>query len=128
MQLSQERPDYSYVLRGADGQHARVNDRVLQRSFAISPDQLVEDWDAPASVAELAVGHLEPLLALGPELIVLGTGSTQIFPAPAVMAACMSRGIGIEVMNNAAAARTFNVLAAEGRRALVAMLLEPAAG
>jgi uncharacterized protein len=47
---------------------------------------------------------------------VLGTGATQVFPAAVVVATCLSRGIGIEVMNNAAAARTFSVLAGEGRR------------
>ncbi len=124
MQLSHERPDYAWVLRGADGRQARVNDRVLTRSFAIAPDHLVDDWDAPARAADLAPRHLEPLLALQPELIVLGTGNRQVFPAPAVLAACLQRGIGIEVMDNAAAARTFNVLAGEGRRAMVAMLLE----
>jgi len=128
VQLSEERPDYSYVLRGADGRQARVNDRVLQRSFAVSPNQLIEDWDGPSSASTLAPDHLVPLLALGPELIVLGTGDRQVFPAPAVMAACLSRGIGIEVMDNAAAARTFNVLAGEGRRALVILLLETPAG
>ena len=45
------------------------------------------------------------------------------------MAACLTRGIGIEVMDNAAAARTFNVLATEGRRVLAAFLLPgPAKG
>ena len=53
------------------------------------------------------------MLALKPELVVLGTGAVQVFPPAAVMAACLTRGIGIEVMDNAAAARTFNVLAAK---------------
>ena len=56
------------------------------------------------------------MLALQPELVVLGTGATQVFPPAAVMAACLTRGIGIEVMTNAAAARTYSVLAGEGRR------------
>jgi uncharacterized protein len=56
------------------------------------------------------------LLGLDPEVVLLGTGATQVFPAASVMAFCMGRGIGIEVMANAAAARTFNVLASEGRR------------
>jgi len=123
MQLSHERPDYAWVLRGADGRQARVNDRLLERSFALAPDRLLEDWDAPAAVGELQPAHLEPLLALSPELVVLGTGARQAFPAAAVMAACLTRGIGIEVMDNAAAARTYNVLAGEGRRVVVAMLL-----
>jgi uncharacterized protein len=123
MQLSHERPDYAWVLRGADGRHARVNDRVLERSFALAPDRLVEDWQVPASAEALEPAHLQPLLELSPELIVLGTGARQTFPPPAVMAACLTRGIGIEVMDNAAAARTYNVLAGEGRRVVVALLI-----
>ena len=123
MQLSQERPDYTWVLRGADGQRARVNERMLERSFALAPDRLIEDWAAPATAAALEPAHLDALLALAPELLVLGTGQRQVFPSPAVMAACLTRGIGIEVMDNAAAARTYNVLAGEGRKVIVALLL-----
>ena len=128
MQLSHERPDYAWVLRGADGRQARVNDRVLVRSLALAPDRLVEDWPAAATAAALEPAHLQPLLELQPELIVLGTGARQAFPPPAVMAACLTRGIGIEVMDNAAAARTYNVLAGEGRRVVVALLLGGGAG
>jgi uncharacterized protein len=123
MQLSHERPDYAWVLRSADGRRARVNDRVLERSFALAPDRLLEDWTVPATVAALEPAHLEPLLALSPELVVLGTGDRQAFPPPAVLAACLSHGIGIEVMDNAAAARTYNILAGEGRRVVAAFLL-----
>lgn len=115
MQLNLERPDYSWFLRGADGTQALVNDRLLLQSFIIAPDSLTEDWPV-RDAAAMTPADLEPLLAIDPELIVLGTGATQVFPPAAVMAACLSRGIGIEVMNNAAAARTFSVLAGEGRR------------
>ena len=127
MQLSHERPDYAWVLRGADSRRAKVNDRILERSFALAPDRLIEDWAAPATAAALEPAHLDALLALAPELLVLGTGQRQVFPSPAGMAACLTRGIGIEVMDNAAAARTYNVLAGEGRRVVVALLLADAA-
>ena len=115
MQLNLERPDYQYFLRGADGTGALVNDRRLQRSFVVAPNALVEDWPVHDAGA-MAPTDLDPLLALNPELVVLGTGAQQRFPAAAVMAACLQRGIGIEVMTNAAAARTYSVLAGEGRR------------
>ena len=44
MQLHQDKPDYAFVLRGADGQSARVNERILRRSFIVAPDALVEDF------------------------------------------------------------------------------------
>ena len=115
MQLNLERPDYTWFLRGADGRHALVNERTLDRSFVIAPETLVEDWPVTDTKA-MQPADLEPLLALQPEVIVLGTGPTQRFPSAAVMHACLSRNIGFEVMDNAAAARTYSVLAGEGRR------------
>lgn len=123
MQLNHEPPDYSYSLRAADGRSAKVNDTVLASSFLLTPDQLVEHWPV-ADAAALTVADLEPVLALSPALIVLGTGERQVFPSAAVMAACLSRGIGLEVMNNPAAARTFNILAGEGRKVAAAFILE----
>ncbi len=122
MQLNLERPDYEFFLRGADGAQALVNDRILHRSFIIAPDTLVEDWPVRADEALLPT-DLEPLLALNPELVVLGTGAMQVFPSAAALAACLTRGIGIEVMTNAAAARTFNVLASESRRVVAGFVL-----
>lgn len=115
MQLNLERPDYEFSLRGADGASALVNDRKLTRSFIVTPDKLIEEWPA-RNVTTLTPADLEPLLALQPEVILLGSGAQQAFPPAAAMAACLGRGIGLEAMTNAAAARTFNVLAAEGRR------------
>lgn len=126
MQLSEDRPDYAFALRAADGRQAKVNDRVLSRSFLIAPDHLVEDWPV-AALADLRPEDLAPVLALSPALVLLGTGSQQGFPEPAVLAACLTRGIGMEAMSNDAAARTYNVLAAEGRKVVLAMILESAA-
>ena len=115
MQLILERPDYEFFLRRADGRSALVNARTLDRSFIIAPNTLIEDWPVRDTLRMLAA-DLDPVLALTPELVVLGTGAVQVFPPAEVMAACLTRGIGIEIMDNAAAARTFNVLAGEGRR------------
>ena len=122
MQLFQEQPDFEFFLRGADGATALVNDRRLQASFIIAPDRLVEGW-AVDDVLTLGAVDLEPLLALQPELVVLGCGATQAFPPQEAMAACLVRGIGLETMTNAAAARTFNVLAGEGRRVVAGFIL-----
>ena len=122
MQLVLERPDYAYSLRGADGRHALVNERTLTRSFLIAPDALVESWPV-VDITAMRPADLEPLLALQPELIVLGSGETQAFPPADVLATCLQRGIGLEAMTNAAAARTFNVLASEGRRVVAGFVL-----
>ena len=122
MQLTLERPDYDFFLRGADGASALVNERKLERSFVISPRALVENWPV-GDIAAMAPADLQPLLELEPELILLGSGETQAFPPAETMAACLSQGIGLEAMTNAAAARTFNVLAGEGRRVVAGFVL-----
>lgn len=122
MQLNHERPDFEYALRGADGASALVNERKLTRSFIVTPAELIEDWPV-RDANSLSPGDLEPLLALQPEVIILGAGATQTFPPPETMAACLGRGIGLETMTNDAAARTFNVLAAEGRRVVAGFVI-----
>jgi len=122
MQLVHEQPDFEFFLRGADGRTALVNDRRLDASFIVAPDRLLEGWPV-ADVLTLQVADLEPLFALEPELVLLGCGGSQAFPPQEVLAACLSRGIGLESMTNAAAARTYNVLAGEGRRVVAAFIL-----
>jgi len=123
VQLVLERPDYIYHLRSADGRSALVNERRLERSFIVSAQDLIEDW-AVQDVRALMPEALEPIWALTPEVILLGTGRAQAFPPPATLAACLKRGVGLEAMTNAAAARTFNVLAGEGRRVAAGFVLK----
>src|SRR4249919_793996 len=122
MQLTLENPDFRYSLRGVSAEGVLVNDRRLARSFILAPNTLIEDW-RPRAISELSPEDIEPLLALNPTVVLLGSGASLVFPTPAVMAACLTRGIGIEVMDNAAAARTFNVLATEARKVVAGFLV-----
>ena len=122
MQLSQENPDFLYVLRGVSGAGVLVNQETLSRSFLLTPQRIVEGW-RPTSAVDLLPTDMDAVLELQPALVLLGTGPRQKFPVAAVMAALLTRGIGIEVTDSAAAARTFNELATEGRRVVAAFLL-----
>ncbi len=122
MQLTLENPDFRYILRGVSPEGVLVNERRLTRSFIISPMQLIEQW-RPCAANELEPEDMAPLLALEPAVILLGSGDRLRFPDASVIAACLTRGIGIETMDNAAAARTFNVLATEGRKVVAGFLL-----
>ena len=86
----------------------------------------VRPWGV-ARLDALAPAHFERLLELGPELVIFGSGERLRFVAPALMRALIERRIGVETMDNAAACRTYNVLAHEGRSVLAALLLEPPA-
>ncbi len=83
----------------------------------------VQAW-APAHIDQLLAQHFEQALALQPELVIFGSGTRHRFIAPALVRCLIERGIGVEMMNTAAACRTYNVLAGEGRSVLAALLLE----
>jgi uncharacterized protein len=117
-----EPPDHPFAIRSVGDDAIVVNERTLIASFYLSPDALHEDWP-PRSIDQLQPEDLAGPLSLNPEVVLLGSGTRQRFPAAIVMATCLRRGIGIEVMTNAAAARTFSVLANEGRRVVAAFLL-----
>lgn len=116
--------DYLHVRRVSE-HSVTVLDRELERSFLLAPDRAVEGWPVTDASA-LDATHIEAILDLQPELVVLGTGIRQVFPAAAFMAGFLRKGIGIEVMDNAAAARTYDLLAGEGRHVVAAFILPPA--
>ncbi|WP_133477420.1 Mth938-like domain-containing protein [Cognatilysobacter segetis] len=122
MQLTLENAEHRYVLRGANGSVAIVNDLRLTRSFVLSTDTLIEDWPV-AAVDELTPERLQALLALSPDVVLIGSGERQAFAPAVTQAACLQAGVGFEVMSNEAAARTFAVLAGEGRRVAAGFIL-----
>lgn len=122
MQLVENTPGGILFVRSCAVDRIVVVDRELMHSFVLAPEQLIEGWP-PTIAAQLAAGHAAALLALQPEVVLLGTGARQSFPPAAFSAEFLTRGIGVEAMDNAAAARTFNVLAGEGRRVIAAFIL-----
>ena len=84
----------------------------------------VQPWP-PRDFEALAAAHFELLAQRGPELVVFGSGARIRFPNPTLLRVLMERRIGIETMDTPAACRTYNVLLAEGRRVVAALLFEP---
>jgi uncharacterized protein len=97
-----------------------IGEQRLTAPCIVAADRLIIDWRPPPP-AQLALLDLEPLLALQPELVVIGTGAGQRFLDPHVATAVLQRGIGLEVMATPAACRTYNILVAEGRRVVAAL-------
>jgi uncharacterized protein len=98
-----------------------VADQCYADALLLSADQLVSDWPVQ-HLDELRANHLGSIFRLKPDLVLLGTGSQQHFPAPEIMMEFYQRGVGIEIMGTAPACRTFNVLVAESRRVVAALL------
>ena len=78
-----------------------------------------------AAVASLNSEHFAALAELGPELVIFGSGARLKFPSAALLRPLIERRIGVETMDTAAACRTYNVLLAEGRSVVAALIFEP---
>lgn len=110
------------VVRSVSETAIRVNDDSYSESFALTPEELLGPWhDKP--VADLSEEDFAAILGAGPEIVLLGTGASNIFPPRELTFAFARLGIGFETMDTAAAARTFNVLANEARRVAAVLYL-----
>jgi uncharacterized protein len=86
-------------------------------------DMPTRTW-APQRFEELLAEHLAPLAACGAELVILGTGARLRFTPAAWLSPFAEQRVGLETMDTAAACRTYNILASEGRKVIAALLIE----
>ncbi|MBU1361072.1 MAG: Mth938-like domain-containing protein [Gammaproteobacteria bacterium] len=100
-----------------------VNNEKIESSVVVGSKGERFDWHC-SSFDELNAAHFEALAGLGAELIIFGSGQRIRFPKPAWLQPLMARRTGVETMDTAAACRTYNILASEGRHVVTALLIE----
>lgn len=110
------------VVQGFSAQGFSVDGGIYQGLF-LTPKR-ADEWPSPPPLAALVIADLEPVLALepAPEFLLLGTGATMAFPSRALIDALEQRGIGVEVMDSRAAARTWGMLRGEERWIAAALM------
>jgi uncharacterized protein len=106
---------------GPDG--VIVNGVEHRNSVLVSASGGVTAWPVERFEA-LTEAHFEAIAALAPELVIFGSGPRIRFPHPSLLRPLITRRIGIETMDTAAACRTYNVLLAEGRAVVAALLFD----
>jgi uncharacterized protein len=110
------------IIRSVSADAIRVNDLSYEESIVLTSEELLGSWpDVP--VSNLAVSDFHSVLSRRPEVVLLGTGATNVFPPRELTFGFARKGIGLEAMDSAAAARTFNVLANEGRKVAAVLYL-----
>jgi uncharacterized protein len=122
MQFIRENSDQANAILACTDREVRLQGRSIAGSVIVTRDAVLDNW-RPPDVDALSIGDFEALVALRPEVVLLGTGERQRLPSPALYAGFAARGIGLEVMDNRAACRTFNVLLGEFRDVAVALIL-----
>ena len=101
--------------------HVMVSGERHERSIVVLAQEVRSDW-AAADFDTLNETHFAYFLALKPDVLLLGTGAQQRFPHPRLYRALTDACIGVECMNTPAACRTYNILVAEGRKVVAAIL------
>lgn len=122
MKIEREQPSGKNAFTGYGPGYVEVNRARHEASLVVSGERIVTDWPV-ASVGELSGDHVAVILELGPEIVLIGTGARLEFPDPALLAPLQRAGVGVEVMDTQAACRTYNLLLAEGRGVIAALIL-----
>lgn len=111
----------TYQIKRVDTNSVTINDKIYSNSLIIMPEYLT-DWQ-PSNFEDLKIAHFETLANLDADLIILGTGKTIHFLNVELLSPLIKKGIGIEVMDTAAACRTYTILASEDRNVAAGLLI-----
>lgn len=114
MQITLDADSRVNLISGYAPGEVRIGERVLHDSVLVTASALIEKWDPR---------DLEAVFALKPDVVLLGSGEVQQFPAASVRAAFALRRIALEPMTVGAACRTFNILVQERRNVAAALVL-----
>jgi uncharacterized protein len=123
VKLHLDRPGATNLITAFDAGSITVNHSRLTSSLIVLADRLIESW-APRTFEALSDADFDTLANLGADIVLLGTGRKLRFPHPRLTTRLLSRRIGLESMDTAAACRTYNILSAEGRNVAAALIIE----
>jgi uncharacterized protein len=125
MKITRENLDEEtrYAIRGYGPGEVRINETVYRTSLVLTTNRLDTNWN-PRPISDWTPADLDPLLAHDPEILLIGTGESIHLLGTPFIAHALRQGVGLEVMDTAAACRTFNILAGEGRRVAAGLIVE----
>lgn len=122
MKFTLDTPNADYVFGHYGDGKLKVNDADYDSSLIIFPDTLHTQWPVN-SIHELEVAHFDEIVARNPDIVLLGTGIKQRFPPTELRRSLVAAGLNLEIMDTAAACRTYNLLVAEGRDVAAAVII-----
>lgn len=126
MQFNLENGGGGHLIQRHENNAVTIEGRRYESSLIVFPDKIISDWSVD-SIEALCIESLESVIGAKPEVFLLGTGDRQIFPSRALMVELARNKRSVDVMDTAAACRTYNVLVSEFRQVVVALILPAAA-
>jgi uncharacterized protein len=103
--------------------YIEINAQRYTQSLLLSPESPVIEWSC-TRFEDIKAEDFEQIAKLDPAVVIFGSGEKIRFPQAALIAPLIARNIGLETMDLQAACRTYNVLMAEGRKVVAALLIE----
>ena len=114
--------DNKNLITGYDLNWVEVNQERHHSSFIVTPNQLLLEWPVK-SIKDVKENSFEAIESLNVEIILLGTGNIQEHLEPRLLEYFSKKNMAVESMNNQSACRTYNILANEERKVLLALML-----
>ncbi len=124
MDLTLQRPGEHHYINSVSADGIQVVDQLCAGSIIVSAQRLITDWPVLSS-GEITPHQIGKILALEPELVLIGTGEHQVFLEPEILMNFYNHPVGVEVMSTRAACDTFNILVSEGRNVVAALIWAP---
>jgi uncharacterized protein len=121
VKIEREQAEGRNAFTGYGKGYVEVNARRHEESVVVGAGRLIE-W-RPQSIEAVTSSDVEIIAALKPEIVLVGSGPAFRFPDPAALAPLYAARIGVEVMDTQAACRTYNILIAEGRDVVAALIV-----
>lgn len=122
LKMQQTRPGSIRMFTAHGAGYVDVNGERYDRSIAVRASEVYSDWN-PTDFDGLTEADFEYFLELKPDVLLFGTGAKQRFAHPRLYRALTDAHIAVEFMDTPAACRTYNILVAEGRHVVAAILL-----
>jgi len=125
MKLFLDKSAAQNIITAYDRDSVKINQTEYRTNLIVSPGAIDTDW-ATAGFDALTEPDFERLAGIGVEIVLIGTGTRQRFPSPALLRPLMAARVGFEFMDLGSACRTYNILAHESRSVAAALLFDPA--
>lgn len=121
MKLSLSENNNSYVINAYSTGNFTIRGQLYEGSQLVTPTDAPLCWEAK-SLKDVSIESFNDFTISELEMVLLGTGASLDFPEDAVIEWFSDQNIGLEIMDTAAACRTYNLLLAEERKVLAALL------
>lgn len=123
MKLHTSSTEKYQTVTGYDHTGVEINAQRFDYSVLVMPEVAPRAWNV-TRFEDLTAAHFEQIAADKPDVVILGTGERQRFVHPRLVASLSNQRIGVESMDSHAACRTYNILMGEGRKAVLALIIE----